>query len=223
MHNYSYLILDIGVLATAFGLGIWKQSAWLSEWRRTLTALLVVAAPFIVWDISATWRGHWGFNPDFTLGVALAGLPIEEMLFFLAIPLLSIAIWELTPVRADMGRFYRPSLWAVIAASALLLLSNIGHEYSLLVGIIAAGTAGLWLVSPQPIRQWLFFMACMFGLFLIANTLLTLLPIVEYSAAHYSGIRIGSIPLEDFFYNFALVNLTIISWLYIGAARSKSR
>ena len=217
MSRLTYLLLDFGVIVGAVGLGAWRGSDWLREWRRLVRTILLVAIPFIAWDISAVWRQHWAFNPDFTLGLNLAGLPLEKLLFFIAIPLISIALWEVMPVRAEMGRWYRPLLWGVIAASALLFILNIGHEYSMWVSVIAAGTAGLWLISPQPIRQWVLWMSIMAGLFFVVNTVLTILPVVEYGGAHYSGVRMGSIPLEDFFYNFALTNLTILAWLLASA------
>jgi lycopene cyclase domain-containing protein len=43
------------------------------------------------------------------------------------------------------------------------------------------------------------------------NYLLTSLPVVEYNPEAITGIRISTIPLEDFFYSFAMIT----SWLVV--------
>lgn len=56
--------------------------------------LALVAVPYWVWDVIATERGHWSFNPAYTLGIRLLGMPLEEWLFFLVVPFVSIFTWE---------------------------------------------------------------------------------------------------------------------------------
>jgi lycopene cyclase domain-containing protein len=51
-----------------------------------LLAASIVAIPFLLWDIWFTARGVWWFNQDYTVGLTLWGLPIEEWLFFFCIP-----------------------------------------------------------------------------------------------------------------------------------------
>jgi lycopene cyclase domain-containing protein len=50
---------------------------------------------------------------------------------------------------------------------------------------------------------------------LIINGILTALPVVEYNPDHDLGIRLFTIPIEDFFYFFLLLlmNLTIYEYL----------
>jgi lycopene cyclase domain-containing protein len=46
---------------------------------------------FIAWDAYAIWAGHWWFDEDRILGLAPPGrIPVDELLFFLVIPLASI-------------------------------------------------------------------------------------------------------------------------------------
>jgi lycopene cyclase domain-containing protein len=54
------------------------------------------------------------------------------------------------------------------------------------------------------LHTWLFF-ALSYAAFLIINGVLTGLPVVVYGEAATTGVRVFSIPLEDFFYNFAML------------------
>jgi len=68
---------------------------------RLLLTLLPVLAVFIVWDLLAIRAGHWTYDPRQTSGVMLGALPLEELLFFLVIPV--CAVLTLEAVRAVKG------------------------------------------------------------------------------------------------------------------------
>ncbi|HEX8869463.1 MAG TPA: lycopene cyclase domain-containing protein, partial [Lentzea sp.] len=64
--------------------------------------LLVLAA----WDVVAVLRGHWSFHPGATAGVVIGGvLPIEEILFFITIPICAVLTYE--AVRGRSSRWLR--------------------------------------------------------------------------------------------------------------------
>jgi lycopene cyclase domain-containing protein len=46
------------------------------------------------WDVWATRRGHWFFDPQSIWGPEIWSLPVEEVLFFLVIAFCSIFSWE---------------------------------------------------------------------------------------------------------------------------------
>lgn len=70
---------------------------------RLAAVVLPVAAVFYVWDLVAIARGHWWFNPARTSGVLLpGGVPLEEALFFLVIPLCGLLTYE--AVGSVLGR-----------------------------------------------------------------------------------------------------------------------
>jgi lycopene cyclase domain-containing protein len=52
------------------------------------------AALFAAWDLVASARGHWSFSDRYTIGVRLLGLPVEEWLFFVVIPLCALLTYE---------------------------------------------------------------------------------------------------------------------------------
>ena len=64
---------------------------------------------------------------------------------------------------------------------------------------------------------WFFILIILFFKFLV-NGYLTGAGIVRYNPEFFIGYRLGSIPLEDFFFGFSMVSLTIIFWEYFKKA-----
>ena len=61
-------------------------------------ALLATLAPVVIvfagWDLIAVHHGDWRFSARYTLGPRLAGLPVEEWLFFLVVPVCALLTYE---------------------------------------------------------------------------------------------------------------------------------
>jgi len=55
---------------------------------------------------------------------------------------------------------------------------------------------------------------------LIVNGILTSLPVVIYNAHENIGIRIGTIPLEDFFYFFGLLLMNVLIYEGLGSKQN---
>ncbi len=69
-----------------------------------LKSIAGVCIPFWTWDILATARGHWWFNPDYIAGVSILGLPVEEWLFFVVVSFVSIFTWEVAKYFEGKGQ-----------------------------------------------------------------------------------------------------------------------
>lgn len=97
-------------LQLAFGLRVLQQV------RRLALAILPVAVLFVGWDFAATRAGQWRFDPSQTLPLRLGGLPLEEIGFFVVIPLAGILSYEAVKVvRRDSDEGDAPS-GAVVGA-----------------------------------------------------------------------------------------------------------
>ena len=95
MRHLTYLAVLAGCLAGALWLEPVLRLGVLRRWRRLLVAVLPVAAVFVLWDVAAIAAGHWSFDPEQTMGVLLPGrLPLEELLFFLVVPVCSVLGFE---------------------------------------------------------------------------------------------------------------------------------
>ena len=70
--------------------------------RRLVRALALPFVLFVVWDVVAIDRGTWWYNDRYVTGWEVPfGLPVEELLFFLVIPLVGLLSYE--AVRRVLG------------------------------------------------------------------------------------------------------------------------
>lgn len=71
-------------LELALGARVYRQP------RRLLLTLAVAALPFVVIDWLAVRQGLWWYSKRHTLGPALGPLPLEEIAFFVVVPLCAL-------------------------------------------------------------------------------------------------------------------------------------
>ena len=95
MERFEYLVLmGLCLLVTlplelVLGARVWRQP------RRLVLALLPVVVVFSVWDVVAIARGTWDYSPRFTTGVLLPfSMPLEELVFFVVIPICGLLTYE---------------------------------------------------------------------------------------------------------------------------------
>jgi len=84
-------------LVPAFGLSVLRQP------RRLLLTIGLAGTPFLLWDLYATHAGQWWFDEDQTLPPRVAGLPLEEIGFFVVIPIVSVLTFEAVAVARRRG------------------------------------------------------------------------------------------------------------------------
>ncbi len=94
MDRWQYLAVLVACLAITAPLEVGLGARVYRRPRRVAATLLPILAVFGVWDLIAAQRGHWWWSADLVTGVRLAGLPLEEWLFFLAIPLCVLLTYE---------------------------------------------------------------------------------------------------------------------------------
>jgi len=97
----AYLLVLAFCLVGTAPLEVVLKTRVYARGRRLLLTLLPVVVVFVVWDVLAIRAGHWDYDPEQVTGLQLGGLPLEELLFFLVIPV--CAILTLEAVRAVRG------------------------------------------------------------------------------------------------------------------------
>ncbi len=214
--NWLYLVLNLGSIAIPLAFSFDKRISFNKNWPALFPALLITAAFFVVWDFWFTQKEVWHFNPEFILGFYLGNLPFEEWMFFIFIPYACMFIHESLKYhfRSDPFEKYGRKI-ALFLAVPLLILSVIYMErlYTaatfLLLGLVLLLNATV-LKSGFMGR---FFMTYLVSLlpFALINGILTSMPVLIYNNDENLSIRIGSIPVEDFFYSMLmlLMNVTL--------------
>lgn len=92
--HLRYLAILLACVALTLPLELALRARVYRRPRRLAAALLPVVVVFGAWDLVGTARGHWSFSPRYTLGVRIAGLPVEEWLFFLVVPVCAVLTYE---------------------------------------------------------------------------------------------------------------------------------
>ena len=103
MRHLAYLFVLLGCLLSALWLEPLFKVNVLRRWRRLVLTLVPVLIVFVLWDLAAIAAGHWTFDPAQTTGIVFpGGLPLDEVLFFVVVPVCAILGFE--AVRAVGGK-----------------------------------------------------------------------------------------------------------------------
>ena len=100
--RFTYLLVLLACLLGTLPLEIFLGVRVYRRWRRLVLTLLPVVVIFAAWDVAAIAAGHWHFDARQTTGVVLpGGLPLDELLFFVVIPICALLTFE--AVRRILG------------------------------------------------------------------------------------------------------------------------
>ena len=79
MMAYTYILVLFFTIIICFIASFDKRILFNKHFGSFIKAAVLVAIPFIAWDIWFTAKGVWWFNTDYTLGLVIVGLPLEEL------------------------------------------------------------------------------------------------------------------------------------------------
>ena len=103
MDRYQYLLLMAACAAVTLPLEFVFRARVYRRPRRLLRAMWLPVAAYVVWDLVAIARGHWSFDDRYVTGWELPGaLPVEELTFFVVIPLCALLTFEAS--RRTLGK-----------------------------------------------------------------------------------------------------------------------
>ena len=210
-----YLWILVGIAVVPLALSFDKKVHYISSWPAVFAAAGIVGAVYIGWDILKTAADVWGFVERYAGSFRILGLPPAEILFFLVVPFSCIFIYAV--VRAYFKeRSVRIPRWIWFVVAAVLALLGVifrSQVYTLTVLLsVAVFFALTAAVRPGLLGSRHFWLALLLSYvpFLIFNGLLTAIPIVVYNDLENWGIRVYTIPLEDFFYSFSLLGFNFL-------------
>lgn len=223
LYLYINLAIIIGPLIISFER---RRINYRSRIKSVALSTFSVGTAFVAWDALATSRGHWSFNPVYLVGPKLLGLPFEEILFFITVPFSCLFTYEALAYFVNDARLAKLGKLPLAVGLALALLSVlfVNKEYTFLAMLSVAISM---LVAHKLVKDmfssrlyWLY-IALTFTFFFVFNYFLTSLPIVEYSSLATSGLRVTTIPVEDFMFNFSM--LTLYLAIHLSVARKPER
>ncbi len=93
--HYQYLLLMGGCLLITLPLEFVVGARVYRRPGSLLRALVPVVVIFAIWDIVGIVAGHWSYNAAFVTGVKLVlGMPLEELVFFVVVPICGLLTYE---------------------------------------------------------------------------------------------------------------------------------
>lgn len=214
-----YLTVDLLILAFPLALSFDSRVHFFTRWPAVFSAILAVGVLFVAWDALAAARGDWSFNPRYVGKKRIFGLPLEEILFFVAVPYACLFVYEC--VAAYFPKFSVPySLPAYLAAASLFLALALVFRkkyYTFTLGLFTAASVallGIFFRADASSSDFWFYILLTYVPFAISNGVLTAVPVVRYNPKSILGLRIGSIPAEDFLYSFSLLSLEFMAYRF---------
>jgi lycopene cyclase domain-containing protein len=220
---WTYLLINVLTLAGPMARSFEPRIAYWRKWRALFPAIALTMVFFIAWDSTFTQIGVWGFTPAYLLKFNILHLPIEEWLFFIAIPYACLFIYEVLNHFLHRDWVGQAAIWIASATMVLGVVVTVvywGHLYTVTafgLMVLLVGLHAFWWKSP-----WLgrFFLAYLVSLipFVIVNGILTgavtAQPVVWYNDAENLGLRLVTIPLDDFAYglDLMLMNVGLYEW-----------
>lgn len=222
-----YLILNIASFIVPFAYSFDKKMRFIQWWKSVFLSIFIVGIFFIVWDIIFTQHGVWGFNPDYHIGLNLAGLPIEEILFFICIPYASIFIhyafiyfFENTRLSNKLTKFI--SLGLLFIAIFVLFYAFSKKYTTVTFSIFILLMLYSLLRKTTILSQFFITFLIILIPFFIVNGILTGSfienEVVWYNNDENLNIRLFTIPVEDAVYAF---NMLYPSLLLIAFFKKK--
>lgn len=211
MMTYTYALILFFTIIICFIASFDKRIQFNLQFGSFLKAAILVAIPFIAWDIWFTAHGVWWFNTNYTLGFVIGGLPIEEWLFFICIPFSCVFTYFCFDkfFKLDwLSSFNNLIVFFSLIVCSIVALLYYDRIYTLLTAVITLVV--LFYLHFVRRVDWIgkasfVFTILMLGFFPV-NGILTGTglesPIVNYNPDDFLGIRMGTIPIEDAVYGY---------------------
>lgn len=212
MQNYTYLLINFFTIIICFIFSFHPKIKFNKYFIPFLKASTLVAIPFILWDMWFTEKGIWWFNYDYTIGLKIGNLPLEEVMFFFCIPFSCVftyfcinKFYNLTSVNA----FNNIIVFVTSIVCAVFALLHFDKTYTFVTATVTLVTVIYFhfIVKVEWIGQAsLLFTILMLGFFPVNGVLTGSFlenPIVNYNSNEFLNFRMGTIPIEDAVYGYS--------------------
>ncbi len=226
-----YFILLIGSISVPLALSFDKKLHFYTQWKFVFPSIYIIAAFYIICDIYLTKMGVWGFNPRYISEINFMGLPLEEWLFFIIIPYASIFLHEAFILYFPQIKLNSISSKVLSILLILLLLTvvafNLDKTYTLYIFSLVVVVLLISIFDKtQVISKFYITFLLILIPFFIVNAILTGSfiddEVVWYNNSENLGIRVFTIPIEDFGYGFSMILFNLLLMAKLQQAFKKS-
>jgi len=214
-----YLTLLLCSLAFPLALSFDKKVAFFRYWKTLFPSLILTGVMFIAADIIFTKNGVWGFNPLYHSGFTPAGIPVEEWLFFIIIPYVSIfthyVIITYFPNACLSDKNTRVITWVLTALLSLLVLIFHNRTYTAFYSAFMVVLLIISLAGKSRIlnRFYITYLVILIPFFIVNGILTGTFiegEVVWYNGSEITGLRILTVPFEDIMYGFSLIFMNLM-------------
>lgn len=220
--NLTYLLLLLVYLIIPVVLSTRKEVRFVFRLRYLVPATIFAGAIFVMWDMRFTELGIWSFNPNYTTGIQIMEVPVEEWLTFLIVPLSMVYIYEWLKIKLE--NFEQPNIAVALSLVIFLIAGVLAYTFrqnmfSFFTFFLIAIYLGYTIFRNRFKKHFTkFYMAYAITLFpfLIVSVVLNVLPVVIYSTEHVIGISLFGVPVEKFAYLFLLLLITTTIYEYLN-------
>jgi lycopene cyclase domain-containing protein len=232
MEKFLYLAVNLFALAYPLAQSFEHRIHFASKWSALFPAILITGVFFVTWDIWFTYLGVWEFNPRYLIGIYVANLPIEELLFFLIIPFACVFIYEVLIYFFPKDIFKplgKPVVFVLVPFLLILGFINLDKWYTSINFIVGATVLLIHYLVFKDRYLGRFIFAYLVHLipFILCNGILTggltEEPVVIYNNSENFGIRIWTVPIEDTVYSMTLFLMNISIFEKIRSQKTISK
>lgn len=213
-----YLLINLASVAVPLIFTFHPRLRVWREWGPLWAGLATSAVFFLAWDVLYTHWGVWGFNPHYLQGVYLVNLPLEEVLFFICIPYACLFSYVCLNLLLDLEwtqKWGRPVAWLFVVTFAVIASIFADRLYTSVTLSLCAAFLLLHLLwwKTDWLGRFFYSWGVMLLPFFLVNGILTGSfiegEVVWYNNAENLGIRMGTIPVEDFAYGMLMLLIAI--------------
>jgi lycopene cyclase domain-containing protein len=229
MDNWLYFFINLGAVSIPLIAGFDKRLSFQNQWKHLFPAILLTMAVFIPWDMLKTHLEVWGFNPRYLLGYYIGNLPVEEWMFFIAIPYACLFTYHSLNYLVKKDYIGKSAGFLTVGLAFFLIIIGVLNIEKLYTSVTFISTGAFLLFHQFMIRTrymgkfYLMYFVTLIPFFIV-NGLLTgsFIPeeVVHYDNTQNLGIRLGTIPVEDMVYGLLML-LMNVTWFEFLKSRSE--
>ncbi|MGC3947664.1 MAG: lycopene cyclase domain-containing protein [Chryseolinea sp.] len=222
--KYLSLLIDLVVLGVVVLVSFHPKFPFHKHWKKAGAGLFITAAFFILWIELFAQLGVWTFDDQYTLGIRVGWIPMEEVLFvFIAIYAGMFVYFALNQISEKDRLFPHQEVISSVLIVGLLI-AGMYHKDKIYTGaafLVLAVFLAFQMLKLRPRYMGKFYstFALLFIPILIVDGIrsgaFTDSQIVQYDDSQNLSIRLGTIPLENICFALLLLVMPITIWEWL--------